>query len=230
MIDKAVLFTHEPRFLDENLATRYYFLPAFRHQVEAALHSRIVYYEPKRGSRVPQRRHLRGCCFATAIVADIVQYPLCPGQYCALIVGYREFDRPVTFSDAGVFFESNLQKAPGSKRNGLSGRSVLNLSDQEFERIIAAGFPNRKSGDVLDAFASNPIASPRASGMNEEAAAFLDDLSPRRIDELFITRLHRERGFAPAVLEVYGYRCAYRASRLPLRMERQSVKPVTFSR
>ncbi|MCX5579375.1 HNH endonuclease [Kaistia terrae] len=208
MIDKAVLFTHKPRFHDENLATKYYFLPAFLHQAQAARHSRIIYYEPKRGSGVPQRRHLRGYCFARASIADIVQDPLCPGYYCALIENYREFDRPVTFSEVGVFFEISQRNSPGSKQSVLFGRTVLNLSDPEFQRIIAAGFPNRNPGDELHAFASNPIASSCASGMDEEAAAFLDDLSPRGIDGLFITRLHRERGFAPAVLEVYDYRCA----------------------
>jgi putative restriction endonuclease len=143
-----------------------------------------------------------------ARIADIFPDPHRPGQHYALMVDYREFDRPVPFSEGGVLFESNLLKSPDSKQDRPPGRTVLNLSDPQFERIIAAGFPNRKLGDVLHAFASNPIASPRASGMDEEASDFLCDLPPRRIEELFISRLHREREFVSVVKVAYGYRCA----------------------
>lgn len=210
---KAVFTTKISPAYDDLPEVRYHFPRTYRHQVEAALGDWIVYYEPRRSSADLASGGGRQSYFAIARVASIDPDPEREGHFYARMVDYLEFDRPVRFSEGGRYFESALQKADGSTNKGQFGRSVRNLSNREFDLIVAAGFayvlgqePRERSYPDVPELPYSPRLE-----MDEELATFLYDLppiEPRRIEERLISRPFRDRAFGSAVKSAYGDRCA----------------------
>ena len=162
--------------------------------MERAVGDWILYYEPRR----PRGRL---SYFATAKLNRIVEDTTLPDRYYAYMEGFLEFDRAVPFREGAVFYESRLRKPDGSINLGLSRRSVRQIDEDDFTRILSAGFSE---------FVEPPPMSPY-DGLYEEPAPFE---SPREIVAQISRRPFRDRAFSSTVKTAYGDTCAFSGIRL----------------
>ncbi len=181
---------------------RYHFPRTYLNQARQAIGDYIVYYEPRRSSADLASFGGRQSYFGVARVTSIVEDFELPNHYYALVEGYLDFDRPVSFAEGGEYYESALQKYDGSTNKGAFGRAVRVIPDDEFDRILKAGF-----APILQA---SPIASGQQfPGFDEPAELF-----ERPIVELTVSRPFRERSFMYNVRAAYENRCAMTGLRL----------------
>ena len=80
--------------------------------------------------------------FAVARVESVIEDTALPDHFFALIDGptYFDFDTAVPFLEQDEYYESALQKDDGSTNKGAFGRAVRLIPDDEFDRILKAGF------------------------------------------------------------------------------------------
>lgn len=135
----AVFTTQVDPGYDDLPESRYHFPKTYLNQVEAAVGSDVVYYEPRRLSSSGGTGG-RSAYFATARVLGVRPDLRRPDHYYADIDGYVEFAEPVPFREGANYYEAALQRPDGQTSKGAFGRSVRPLSREEFARIIAAGF------------------------------------------------------------------------------------------
>jgi putative restriction endonuclease len=111
------------------------------------------------------------------------------------------------------YYESGLRKPDGSTNKGAFGRAVRNVSDSEYDAILAAGFAHvlgraerpRPAPDVPEA-PWLPLM-----GAAEDPAPYGDEefgIGERPIVEQLVRRPFRERAFATAVKSAYRDTCA----------------------
>ncbi len=164
---------------------KYHFPAQYLSRVRQAIGDLIVYYEPRRGDG-------RLSYIAVARVDQVEADATRDGHYYARISDYLNFDRPVSFRNGAMLFESTLH---GQGKSGLSGEfrnAVRLLEPHEFEAIIAAGFATPR----LDA---SPLP-PEINGLHEEAVEF-----QRPIIEQVVRRPFREAAFSRQVNRHFPY-------------------------
>jgi len=193
---KAVFTTKvEPGYKDLPEA-RYHFPRTYLSQVRQAVGDYIVYYEPRRSSVDLSSGGGRQSYFGVARVTEVVEDKELANHYYALMDNYLDFDRSVPFAEGDEYYESALKKVDGSTNRGAFGRAVRNIPDDEFDRILKAGF-----APVLG---QSEIAQPTmAPGMSEPQIPF-----ERPIVEMTVSRPFRERSFMFNVRAAYSNRCA----------------------
>lgn len=201
---KAVFTTKvTPSYKD--LPERLYHFPrTYLNYVQQAVGDYIVYYEPRRSSAELSSRGGRQAYFAVARVDSVIEDHTLPDHFFAIIDGstYLDFDTAVPFFEHDEYYESALKKDDGSTNKGAFGRAVRLIPDDEFDRILKAGF-----APVLgENRASQELALP---GFYEPPAPF-----ERPIVDMMVSRPFRERSFMHNVRAAYSNRCAITGLRL----------------
>jgi putative restriction endonuclease len=139
-MSKAILTTKVDLTYDDLPEQRRHFPRTYVRQVEAARGDWIIYYEPWRASGDLMKTGGRHAYFATARITDIIEDPSKPDHFYALIEHFLPFDHAVPFKEAANYYGSGLRKDDGSTNKGAFGRAVRNISDAEYDLILAAGF------------------------------------------------------------------------------------------
>lgn len=190
---KAVFTASESSAYDDQIERWYHFPKTYLNQVEQALGDLIVYYEPRRTSG-PNSATGRSAYFAVARAVAVREDREHEDHFYVDVADYIELQRPVPFSENGMYYESILQKPDGSTSKGAFGRSVRIVPDAEFDAILAAGFPMRREA--------------------WEVADVVEDYASRPIIESVVSRPFRDRAFKQHVRRAYGNRCAVTGLRL----------------
>ncbi|MBB36450.1 MAG: restriction endonuclease [Hirschia sp.] len=198
------VFTHssESRYNDQP-ELRYHFPQRYLKAANACVDDWIVYYSPKRNLG-------RGTLGYEAIakLSDISKDVEDPDMFYANIApgSFLPFESFVPYKDERVgYLESGLNKEDGSVNKGKMGWSIRSVSDLDFFRIVARGFPEEAAilprADNVDSGRFPTV------GFKEEQAPFVFETERTRIEQT-ITRPVRDRVFRSRVLDAYDSRCA----------------------
>jgi putative restriction endonuclease len=194
---KAVFTSKIGSGYDDNVELHYHFPRSYLRAVEEAIGDLIVYYEPRRGDG-------ELAYFGTAEVTGVRPDPARPDHFYADLRNYIDFDRKVPFHENGQHYESALRKDDGSHNMGSFQRAVRRIPNDEFQAIVAAGFP-------LDSPWPETLAPAAHAGMAEP------DQEPFDYGErssVILSRPFRDRMFTRRVQRVYDRRCAVTGLRL----------------
>lgn len=192
---KAVFTTKVEPTYDDLPEERYHFPRTYLRQAEAAIGDWIVYYEPRRISGDLGSSGGRQSYFATARVERIESDPTTKDHFYAFVSNYLEFDHAVPFREGQSYYEAGLRRDDGKTSKGAFGRAVRNLTDQEFDLILRAGY-----ADLLLPRGAENI---QPEGLAEELATF-----ERPIVEHLVRRPFRDAAFETSVKAAYGNACA----------------------
>jgi putative restriction endonuclease len=197
-VTKAVFTSKIEPSYDDLPEERYHFPRTYLRQVEAAVGDWIVYYEPRRASSDLASRGGRQAYFATARINRIERDPKDEGHFYAFVSDFLEFDRAVPFKDGEFYYEKGLQREDGATSKGAFGRAVRNISEDEYDLIVKAGFVKTLSE-------SEPprLIVENTKEFEEEAAEF-----ERPIVERVVARPFRDVAFAISVKAAYINTCA----------------------
>jgi putative restriction endonuclease len=201
---KAVFTTKVTPSYKDLPEERYHFPRTYLNYVQQTVGDYIVYYEPRRSSAELSSRGGRQSYFGVARVESVIEDETLADHFFAIIDGstYLDFDTAVPFYEGVEYYESALQKDDGSTNKGAFGRAVRLIPDDEFDRILKAGF-----APILGAnLAPQEVASP---GFSEPPVPF-----ERPVVEMMVSRLFRERSFMHNVRAAYSNRCAITGLRL----------------
>lgn len=193
-VPKAVLTTRIDSIYDDLLEVRYHFPHTYLRVVQSAIGDWIIYYEPRRSGG-------RQCYFAAARQSHIEEDHELPRHYYAYVEEFLQFDRPVPFREGSLYYERTLQKSDGTTNKGQFGRSVRNIDNDDFYRILNAGFSN-----VIELLSISPYDE------------FYEEQGPFEIQREIITQMlqrpFRDRAFSSTVKTAYGDTCAFSGIRL----------------
>jgi len=201
-VSKAV-FTYKPASIyDDDPEVRYHFPQTYLRQVESAVGDLIVYYEPRRTGLDDRGRTGRRSYVAVARVERVDPDPRRPNHYYAYIENgsYITFDRPIPFRENLRYYEKSLRREDGMTNKGAFGRAVRQLSDEEFDAILRAGFSRPLLSSENEWDLPEPARNP---GLSDEQATF-----ERPVVERVLSRPVRDAAFTRAVREAYGSTCA----------------------
>jgi putative restriction endonuclease len=199
---KAVFTTKVTPSYKDLPEVQYHFPRTYLNQARQAVGDYIVYYEPRRSSAELSSFGGRQSYFGVARVTALIEDEALADHYYALVDDYLDFDRPVPFSEGRDYYESFLKKADGTTNKGAFGRAVRLIPDDEFERILKAGFAPILSRD-------NGPAELMSPGFSEPPAPF-----ERPVVEMMVSRPFRQRSFMHNVRAAYSNRCAVTGLRL----------------
>lgn len=205
---KAILTTKVDPTYDDLPEQRYHFPRTYLRQVEAARGDWIVYYEPRRPSSDLMKTGGKQAYFATARIADIIPDPSKPDHFYALIEDFLPFDHAVPFKEGNHYYENGLRKEDGSTNKGAFGRAVRNISDAEYDLILAAGFAHVLGQRDRVRPAPDPAEEARIGfGDNPQMPYEVDGIE-RRIVAQMLQRPFRDRAFSAAIKTAYHDTCA----------------------
>lgn len=195
------VFVHRPDSRYDDLPERQYQFPTKRYYKLAKTFENdwIVYYEPRGGGG-------RLGYNAVARVQKVIPDPNHDMMHLAIIEpgSFLPLDEFVPYRGAEGYWETGLNKPDGSLNQGWVQWSVRTISDTDFGRILARGFP--QDDDVLPR--TDEELDPRYSELQEEASPFYFDYDRPRVDQL-ISKPLRSRVFRRHVLSAYDARCAF---------------------
>lgn len=187
---------------------RYHFPRTYLRQVEAARGDWIVYYEPRRPSGDLMKTGGEQAYFATARITDIIEDPAKADHFYALIEDFLPFDRAVPFKDAEHYYEGGLRKEDGSTNKGAFGRAVRNISDAEYDTILAAGFAHILGNRDRERPTPDPAEEALTGFGDNPQMPFEIDSVDRRIVSQVLQRFFRDRAFSAAIKTAYHDTCA----------------------
>lgn len=141
--------------------------------------------------------------FGTADLVSIRPDPHQAGLFYADLANYFDFDRKVPFLEGEHFYESALRAPDGTVNAGSFQRAVRNIPDDEFTRIVQAGFA------TVPLWPEATDASP-SSGFAEDEQAPFGGARPL----VTFTRPFRDRMFTRGVQRAYDRTCAVTGLRL----------------
>jgi len=207
-MSKAVLTTKVDPTYDDLPEQRYHFPRTYLRQVEAAQGDWIVYYEPRRPSGDLMKTGGKQAYFATARITDIIQDPSKADHFYGLIDDFHPFDHAVPFKDADHYYEGGLRKEDGSTNKGAFGRAVRNISDEEYDLILAAGFAHVMGTRDRERPAPDPAEEASIElGDNPQMPYEVGSIE-RRIVSQVVQRPFRDRAFSVAIKAAYQDTCA----------------------
>src|SRR6195256_2880132 len=139
---KAVFTTKVTPSYKDLPERRYHFPRTYLNYVQQTVGDYIVYYEPRRSSAELSSRGGRQSYFGVARVDSVIEDNTLADHFFAIIDGssYLDFDTAVPFYERNEYYESALEKYDGSTNKGAFGRAVRLIPDNEFDRILKAGF------------------------------------------------------------------------------------------
>lgn len=219
---KGVLVHRADSKYDDFPEEQYQFPKRYLKRAQAFVGDWIVYYEPRGGGG---RLGYTGMARIGSISSD----PQHVDMYVAKIAPntFLPFEEFVPFRSTNGFMESGLAKQDGSLNGGLIQWAIRPISDVDFNRIVARGFPDEVSLLPRDDEQRKP-AFP--SGFAEDAVLFTQDSERSKIEQI-ISRIPRDRVFRKLVLEAYDSRCAVTGLKLingggRAEVEAAHIKPV----
>lgn len=194
LMTKAIFTTRVDSRYDDLPEVRYHFPRTYLRTAERAIDDWIVYYAPRRTpGNVGGGRQVY---FAIARVTSIESDPDRKGHFYAFVSNYLPFTRPVPFKEDDYYYESGLRRKDGQTNKGAFGRSIRSVPDDEFERILQAGFSDlviedRESAQGLD------------TGLQDEL--FVSD---RPVIHQVVARPFRDAAFRRQIKQAYDNTCA----------------------
>ncbi len=161
---KAVFTTKVTPSYKDLPEKRYHFPRTYLNYVQRTVGDYIVYYEPRRSSAELSSRGGSQAYFAVARVESVTEDAGLAGHYFANIdpASYLDFDAAVPFSEGDEYYESALKKEDGSSNKGAFGRAVRLIPDDEFDRILKAGY-----APILNERKSEQFSLPRTKYPNQ---------------------------------------------------------------
>jgi putative restriction endonuclease len=200
---KAVFTTKVTPSYEDLPEERYHFPRTYLNYVRRTVGDYIVYYEPRRSSVELSSRGGSQSYFAVARVESVTEDANRPDHYFANIdrATYLDFDTAVPFYEGDQYYERALKKDDGSTNKGAFGRAVRLVPDDEFDRILKAGF-----APILG---EKPAIEAPSLEISEPTVPF-----ERPIVEMMVSRPFRERSFMHNVRAAYSNRCAMTGLRL----------------
>jgi putative restriction endonuclease len=203
---KAVFDTKPNSGYDDDITRRYHFPRQYLPIATASASDWIVYREP-------QRNGGRRAYVATAHVDRIESDVSRPGHSYAFVSGYLPFDRPVPFVAAGRYAEEALRAIGNPSRVGASiqGRSIRELSEADFGRIVHAGLRQTLAPE-------NAIRLDLVEDCVDQETLSLLSAAPedqeRRVVQMLVNKKIRAASFRRQVCDAYGDRCAVTGLRI----------------
>lgn len=201
---KAILTTKIDPTYDDLPEERYHFPKTYLRTIEAAVGDWIVYYEPRRSSGQESSRGGRLAYFATARITSLANDPRRADHYYAYVTDYLDFLHAVPFRNSEYYYESSLRHADGRINQNTFRRAVRSLSDDEYERILQAGFT-----DSLRSEQSKPSSTEIGFQLSEAQLEY-----GRPIVEHMAARRFRDAAFATSVKSAYRDTCAMTGIRI----------------
>jgi putative restriction endonuclease len=200
---KAVFTTKVTPSYEDLPEERYHFPRTYLNYVRRTVGDYIVYYEPRRSSAELSSRGGSQSYFAVARVESVTEDTNRSDHYFANIdrATYLDFDTAVPFYEGDQYYESALKKDDDSTNKGAFGRAVRLVPDDEFDRILKAGF-----APILG---EKPAIEAPSLEISEPTVPF-----ERPIVEMMVSRPFRERSFMHNVRAAYSNRCAMTGLRL----------------
>lgn len=200
---KAVFTTKVTPSYEDLPEERYHFPRTYLNYVRRTVGDYIVYYEPRRSSAELSSRGGSQSYFAVARVESVTEDTNRSDHYFANIdrATYLDFDTAVPFYEGDQYYESALKKDDDSTNKGAFGRAVRLVPEDEFDRILKAGF-----APILG---EKPAIEVPSLEISEPTAPF-----ERPIVEMMVSRPFRERSFMHNVRAAYSNRCAMTGLRL----------------
>ncbi|MEJ0023394.1 MAG: hypothetical protein WDN76_08135 [Alphaproteobacteria bacterium] len=130
---KAVFDTKPTSIYDDEITQHYQFPRRYLATVERCVGDRIVFRRPRAdGGNLSY--------FACAQVSRLEPDPADPSMTFAQLRDFMQFDAPVAWTVNGRYWEEDLRNIPQHQVGAnLRGRSVRELSEEDFSAIIAAG-------------------------------------------------------------------------------------------
>jgi putative restriction endonuclease len=197
---KGVFDTKAGSGYDDDVPRRYHFPRQYRSIADSLINSWIVYREPKRNAG-------RRAYVAVARVTGVEDDAERKGYAYAHLSDYLEFTRIVPFVSSGRYAENALRSIADSAKVGvyLRGKSIRELSDEDFGEIVRAGL--------------GPVLEPKNAGRFELDEPHTDyetqDLlhapvqeQERRIEQILLNRKIRDAAFRSQVCAAYDNQCA----------------------
>jgi len=196
---KAILTSKVDPTYDDLPEERYHSPRTYLRQMEQAVGDWIIYYEPRRSSGDLSSSGGRQAYFAAARLSRIEKDYARNDHYYAFVAEYLEFDRPVSFKEGNLYYESLLQKNDGTTNKGAFGRAVRSIPDNEYNLILQAGFAKALGEMIYETQAP----SGAVYELGEEHIPY-----DRTIIESVVARPFRDAAFSVAVKNAYGNTCA----------------------
>lgn len=150
----------------------------------------------------------RQAYFATARIIDIIEDPSKVDHFYALVDDFLPFDHVVPFKEWAHYYESGLQNDDGSTNKGAFGRAVRNISDAEYDLILAAGSAHVLGKRDRERTAPDPVEEARIGFGHNPQMPYEADSVDRRIVSQVLQRPFRDRAFSVAIKSAYQDTCA----------------------
>ena len=200
---KGVFIHNQTSVYDDKPAEYYHFPKNYLKRAERTVGDWIAYYESGKSGG---RKSYTG----VAKVAGIRPDPTDSHKYYADIVPrtFLPMERLVPFRLDGEIFETNLLGAGGKVNGGLAIAAMRAISDSDFGRIIAYGFPD----EAQDLPRMDMGIDEAAESFAEAPADFVFDtpqVSPRETEKVLLNKKIRDRAFRSNVLRAYDKTCAF---------------------
>jgi len=201
---KAVFIHNPSSFYDDDPARHYHFPKTYLSRAEATVSDWIVYYESGKNRGL---KSYKAIAKVQAIRPDLLR----DGHYYADIVpnSFLPMERDVPFRLNETLFESKLSLPDGRVNGGHAIAAVRILPDADFARIIEYGLPNEQQDlpridDLVRKEQQSEVAEMQTPFDFGEAIA-----QPRKLEEVFMNRMVRDRAFRSVVLRAYDKTCAF---------------------
>jgi putative restriction endonuclease len=221
---KAV-FVHKPNSqYDDIKGVQYHFPKLYFSRVSQAVGDWFVYYE-----QMGRKGELfyTGCGKIRTVVPD----KNISGHYYAEIDEYIDFDRPLYYREQNGF-EIKLVQVDGSINGGTAQSAVRLISDNEFEKIIAAAlseeaeWPDRNDSVQFD-------DDMGFSDIHSEQPEIIGAPYERKVLPQLLNRKWRDDKFKLHIRKAYDRRCAFTGLRLingrgRPEVEAAHIRPVEF--
>ncbi len=194
---KAVFDTKPTSIYDDEVSEHYQFPKRYFAIVERAVGDWVVLRRPRADAG-------NLAYFALAKVTAIDTAPDGSGLSYARLSDFMKFDTPVPWRIDGRYAEELLRKLPVREVGiYLRGRSVRELSDRDFQDIIAVGQQNAGAplppGGAANVAATEPV---------------LPDARQLQTKSAIMTRIVRDTKFRVDVYEAYDHTCAVTGLRI----------------
>jgi len=198
---KGVYIHNQSSIYDDKPAEHYHFPKSYLRRAEKTIGDWIAYYESgKNGGRKSYT--------GVAKVAGIRPDPSDPSKYYADIVPrtFLPMERLVPFRHEGQVFETHLVNANGKVNGGRAIAAMRTISETDFARIVAYGFPD-KAEDLPRLDSAN-----EQNDVAEAIPSFVYDapeILPRQTEQVLLNKKIRDRAFRTNVLSAYDKTCAF---------------------
>lgn len=203
---KGVFDTKPGSDYDDDIPRRYHFPRQYRALANAMVGSWIVYREPQRNAG-------RRAYVGVARVARVEEDQERQGHAYAYVTDYLAFDRLVPFASVAGYAEAPLRAIGDPSKVGafLQGKSIRELSEEDFARIVRAGL-----GTTLAQENAIRLELDERHVDSETQSLLLapPEEQERRIEQILLNRKIRDASFRGQVCDAYDSRCAVSGLRM----------------